>query len=43
MKKAIAKKAAKIVMVTAKSAAGAASDWLSYQPKEPAALKKLQK
>lgn len=43
MKKAIAEKVAKLVLATAKSAAGAASDWGTYQPKEPIALKKTNK
>lgn len=42
MKK-IAKLVANIALKAAKSAAGAASDWGAYQPKEPASLKKLLK
>lgn len=42
MKK-IAKLVADIALKAAKSAAGAASDWNTYQPKEPAMLKKLIK
>ena len=34
---------AKIAMKTAISAGGTASQWLVYQPVEPAALKKLRK
>ena len=32
-----------IAMKAAKSAAGAASDWNTYQPKEPASLRKVIK
>ena len=42
MKK-IAKLVAAAALKAAKSASGAASEWLSYQPKEPAMLKKLMK
>lgn len=42
MKK-IAKLAASLALKAAKSAAGAASEWNVYQPKEPASLKKLCK
>ncbi len=34
---------AKAVLGTAKKACGAASHWDCYQPKEPAALKKMMK
>lgn len=34
---------AKVALVTAKKACGAASMWDFYQPKEPAALKKMMK
>lgn len=43
MKKRIAKLVADISLKAAKSAAGAASEWGAYQPKEPALLKKLLK
>ena len=39
MKKNIVKIIADVVLKAAKSAAGSASDWCSYQPKEPEALK----
>ena len=39
----MAKKAAEVVLKAAKSAAGAASDWNTYQPKEPAMLKAIAK
>ena len=39
MKKSLIKMMADIVLKAAKSAAGSASDWCSYQPKEPEALK----
>lgn len=42
MKK-IAKLVANVALKAAKSAAGAASDWGTYQPKEPTNLKKLLK
>jgi len=42
MKK-ISKLIADIALFAAKSAAGAASQWNTYQPKEPALLKKLVK
>lgn len=42
MKK-IAKLFAKVALSTAKSASGAASQWMTYQPKEPAALKQMLK
>lgn len=41
--KAIAKIISSLALKAAKSAAGAASDWNVYQPKEPANLKKLLK
>lgn len=41
--KMISKLAAKIALKAAVSAAGAASDWYTYQPKEPAILKTLVK
>lgn len=34
---------AKVTYAAAKSAAGAASDWGTYQPKEPVVLKKKTK
>ena len=37
----LVKKMADIVLKAAKSAAGAASEWCSYQPKEPEMLKKM--
>ncbi len=43
MKKIMAKKAAEVVLKAAKSAAGSASDWNTYQPKEPAMLKTIAK
>ncbi len=42
MKK-IAQLIANIALIAAKSAAGAASEWNAYQPKEPAMLKKIVK
>ncbi len=39
MKKSLIKMMADVVLKAAKSAAGSASDWCSYQPKEPEALK----
>ena len=41
MKMNMVKKIADIVLHAAKSAAGAASDWAVYQPKEPESLKKM--
>ena len=43
MKKAIEKLMAKTAMASAKIAAGTASGWNTYQPKEPVALKKMKK
>lgn len=43
MKKIMAKKAAEVVLKAAKSAAGSASEWNTYQPKEPAMLKTIAK
>ena len=43
MKKAIEKLMAKTAMASAKIAAGTASGWNAYQPKEPVALKKMKK
>lgn len=43
MKKMIAKLIANIALKAAKSACGDASQWNSYQPKEPAILKQLVK
>lgn len=43
MKKCLAKVMAKIAIKAAKSAAGAASDWGVYQPKEPKKVKELLK
>lgn len=43
MKEKVAKMLATIAHKTAVSACGAASNWNSYQPKEPAALKKTSK
>lgn len=43
MRKTIAKLVASIALKAAKSACGEASQWNIYQPKEPAALKKLLK
>ncbi len=40
MKKLIARIIASIALKSAKSAAGAASDWGAYQPHEPVSLKK---
>ncbi len=40
MKKLIGKIIAKSAMASAKAAAGTASGWNAYQPKEPTALKK---
>ncbi|NLO42007.1 MAG: cyclic lactone autoinducer peptide [Bacteroidales bacterium] len=42
MKQGLLKKMADIVLKTAKSAAGSASDWYVYQPKEPKMLKELK-
>lgn len=39
----IAQFLAKIALTTAKAAAGSASQWLAYQPKEPNELKQLLK
>lgn len=41
MKMNLVKKMADIVLKVAKSAAGSASDWCAYQPKEPEILKKM--
>ncbi|MBQ6043550.1 MAG: cyclic lactone autoinducer peptide [Clostridia bacterium] len=41
MKKSLVKKMADIVLKAAKSAAGSASDWCTYQPKEPKKLKEM--
>ncbi len=41
MKISFIKKVADIVLKAAKSAAGSASDWYSYQPKEPQKLKEM--
>ena len=41
MKQGLLKKMADIVLKTAKSAAGSASDWYTYQPKEPKMPKEL--
>ncbi len=41
MKNNLAKKMAEVVLKAAKSAAGSASDWCAYQPKEPKMLKKM--
>lgn len=41
--KIISKVIAKAALSTAKEAAGKASQWLQYQPKEPAELKKMLK
>lgn len=43
MKKNLSRLFAAISLKAAKSAAGAASDWNYYQPKEPAILKKKNK
>lgn len=43
MKKAIKKLIAKTAIVSANVAAGTASGWNTYQPKEPRALKKVEK
>ena len=43
MKKKIEKLIADIALKSAKSAAGAASEWHVYQPKEPAILRSLFK
>lgn len=39
--KAVSKLVANAALVTAKQAAGAASQWLLYQPKEPKELKAM--
>ena len=39
----LAKNLANVVLKAAKSAAGSASDWNTYQPKEPAMLKTIAK
>ena len=41
--KAISNLIAKAAMISAKKAAGNASQWLQYQPKEPVELKKMLK
>ena len=41
MKTRLVEKIAEIVLKAAKSAAGSASDWAVYQPKEPEMLKKM--
>lgn len=41
IKATVLKTVAKAVLGTAKAACGAASAWDCYQPKEPAALKKM--
>ena len=41
VKKSVLNVVAKAVLETAKAACGAASHWECYQPKEPAALKKM--
>lgn len=41
MKELITKKVADLILKVAKSAAGSASDWNTYQPKEPAMLKNI--
>lgn len=41
MREKLAKKMADIIFKVAKSAAGSASDWCTYQPKEPEMLKKM--
>lgn len=43
MKKTIEKLIAKTAIASAKIAAGSASLWNTYQPKEPRALKKVEK
>lgn len=43
IKKSLLTKVAKIVLGTAKQAAGAASWWDTYQPKEPANIKDIKK
>jgi len=43
MKETMAKLVAKLALNTAISACGAASNWNTYQPKEPAALKQMAK
>lgn len=43
VKATVLKNVAKAVLGTAKAACGAASFWECYQPKEPAALKKMMK
>jgi cyclic lactone autoinducer peptide len=43
MKGKISKVIADFVLKVAKSAAGAASEWSTYQPKEPEMLKKISK
>lgn len=43
MKGKISKSIADIVLKIAKSAAGAASEWSTYQPKEPEMIKKISK
>ena len=43
MKNKVLKMASKIILEIAKSAAGAASEWNTYQPKEPEILKKISK
>lgn len=43
MKKILAKLVANLALTAAKSAAGTASEWLVYQPKEPQTLLKLLK
>ena len=43
MKKTIEKLIAKTAIASAKIAAGTASGWNTYQPKEPRALKKIEK
>ena len=43
MKKTIEKLIARTALTSAKLAAGSASLWNTYQPKEPRALKKVEK
>lgn len=43
MKKKLAKMAADLALAAAKSAAGTASEWLIYQPKEPQKLIEILK
>jgi len=43
MKKRLAEMTAAVALKSAKSAAGAASDWTIYQPKEPKMIKKMIK